>query len=284
MEKNQERLQVIENIKNAANNREFDKKVELNDPVITEKLRQERIVNFDILRKNPINKIKRKIARNIALNYAEMFNNDTEIIGLENLESVKGGAIITSNHFSVKDSTMIFHTLKQIGKQNKLNIIVEEENILMEGHFGFILNNCGTIPISQNKEYYNKRFLPAVEKLLQKNEYVLVYPEEQMWFNYKKPRPCKIGAYHLATKNNVPVIPFFIEMREKDGFDQDGFKNIRYIIHIMKPIYPDVNKDLKTNKTEMRDKDYKLKVEAYEKAYDKKLDYNFEDWDIAGLV
>lgn len=284
MEKNQERLQVIENIKNAANNREFDKKVELNDPVITEEQRQERIVNFDTLRKKPINKIKRKVARNMALNYAKMFNSDAEIIGLENLESVKGGAIITSNHFSVKDSTMIFHTLKQIGKQNKLNIIVEEENILMEGHFGFILNNCGTIPISQNKEYYNKNFLPAVEKLLQKNEYVLVYPEEQMWFNYKKPRPCKIGAYHLATKNNVPVIPFFIEMREKDGFDQDGFKNIRYIIHIMKPIYPDTNKDLKTNKTEMRDKDYKLKVEAYEKAYDKKLDYNFEDWDIAGLV
>ena len=284
MEKNKERLQVIENIKEAANNGKFDSKVELNDPVITEEQRQERIVNFDNLRKNPINKIKRKIARNMALNYAKMFNSDAEIIGLENIENIETGAIITSNHFSVKDSTMIFHALKQINKQNKLNIVVEEENILMDGHFGFILNNCGTIPISKNKEYYNNNFLPSIEKLLKKNQFILIYPEEQMWFNYKKPRPCKIGAYHIATKNNVPVVPFFIEMREKDGFDQDGFKNIRYIIHIMQPIYPDKSKDLKTNKTEMRDEDYKLKVEAYEKAYEKKLDYKFEDWDIAGLV
>jgi hypothetical protein len=35
---------------------------------------------------------------------------------------------------------------------------------------------------------------------------------------------------------------------------------------------------------ELRDKDYQLKVAAYERAYGKKLDYTFEDRDIAGLV
>ena len=67
-----------------------------------------------------------------------------------------------------------------------------------------------------------------------------------MWFNYKKPRPCKIGAYHIASKFNVPVVPCFIELREKDEYDDDGFKKLKFILHIMEPIYPDPNKTLKT--------------------------------------
>ena len=51
----------------------------------------------------------------------------------------------------------------------------------------------------------------------------------------------------------------------------------------MKPIFPDTSKDLKQNKEEMREKDYNLKKEAYEKAYGKKLDYKFNpEEDIAG--
>ena len=101
----------------------------------------------------------------------------------------------------------------------------------------------------------------------------------------KKPRKLKIGAYHIAAKFNVPVIPCFTEMREiKEEYDDDGFNKIRYILHIMPAIYPDPNKDIRINKKEMRDKDYKAKVEAYEEAYGKKLSYNFENEDIAGFV
>ena len=51
----------------------------------------------------------------------------------------------------------------------------------------------------------------------------------------------------------------------------------------MEPIYPDPNKSIKENKEEMRKKDYAAKVKAYEEAYGKKLDYKFEDDDIAGM-
>ena len=44
-----------------------------------------------------------------------------------------------------------------------------------------------------------------------------------------------------------------------------------------------MNLPLKQRKQELMKKDYELKVKAYEKAYGKKLDYKFEDWDIAGL-
>ena len=51
----------------------------------------------------------------------------------------------------------------------------------------------------------------------------------------------------------------------------------------MPPIYPKKDKNLKENKEEMRNKDYELKVKAYEQAYGKKLDYTFNlKDDIAG--
>ena len=52
----------------------------------------------------------------------------------------------------------------------------------------------------------------------------------------------------------------------------------------MPPIYPDKSKSLKENKEEMRLKDFELKKQEYEKAYNKKMTYEFSDEDIAGFT
>ena len=283
MQRSEERLKVIENIKiNVANN-ELNKKVEINDPVVDKKELDKTLMNFDITKNNIVSRYKRKMARKIANNYTKLFNYDTKIIGLENLQEVKTGAIITSNHFSPKDSTVIMYAMNKIGKREHMDIVIEEENTMMTGQFGFLMNNCGTIPLSKSKLYMEKKFMPAVETLLKNKDFILIYPEEQMWYNYRKPRPLKPGAYHLAAKFNVPVIPCFTEIRTRKDYDEDGFKKLKFILHIMKPIYPDPEKTLKQNKEEMQKKDYEAKINAYEDAYGKKLDYTFEQSDIAGF-
>lgn len=283
MQRSEERLKVIENIKiNVANN-ELNKKVEINDPVVDKKELDKALINFDITKNNIVSRYKRKMARKIANNYTKLFNYDTKIIGLENLQEVKTGAIITSNHFSPKDSTVIMYAMNKIGKREHMDIVIEEENTMMTGQFGFLMNNCGTIPLSTSKLYMEKKFMPAVETLLKNKDFILIYPEEQMWYNYRKPRPLKPGAYHLAAKFNVPVIPCFTEIRTRKDYDEDGFKKLKFILHIMKPIYPDPEKTLKQNKEEMQKKDYEAKINAYEDAYGKKLDYTFEQSDIAGF-
>ena len=285
VKKDEERLKVIENIKKALELGNLNSKVELNDPVITEEERQKEILNFDIMRKNPIKKIKRIAARNVANNYTKLFNGDTKIIGIDNMRNLDSGAIITSNHFSPKDSTMIIYANKKAGKKKPIDIIIEEENVIMKGQFRFLLRNCGTIPISKSKEYMSNRFMPAIKELLKRKHFILIYPEEQMWFNYRKPRTCKIGAYHLAAKNNVPILPCFVAMEERKGeYEEDGFNKLKYTLYIMPPIYPDSSKDIKTNKEEMQKKDYEAKVNAYETAYGKKLVYDFENSDIAGYI
>ena len=37
-----------------------------------------------------------------------------------------------------------------------------------------------------------------------------------MWYNYRKPRPLKQGAYYYAAKNNVPIISCFTEIIDKE--------------------------------------------------------------------
>lgn len=284
MEKDKERLAVIENIKKCLNENNLNSKVEISDPKIDKDAINEKINKFDIFKKNPINKIKNKIVRKTINNFIEQFNQETEIIGLENLENIDTGAIITSNHFSPKDSTPILYAIKKVGMYKKFNIVIDDNNLAMEGLFGFIMNYFNTIPVNSDKEYNEKKFMPAIEKLLKNKDFILIYPEEEMWFNYKKVRNLKPGAYHLAAKYNVPIVPCFVEMREKEGeYEDDGFNKLKFILHIMPPIYRDESKSLKENKIAMRDKDYELKKQAYEQAYGKEMTYDFSNEDIAGF-
>ena len=173
--------------------------------------------------------------------------------------------------------------MHKIGKKRKFDIIVQETNIFMPGYLGWLLKNNRTIPINKSHQYISTNFEPTLEKLLKQKHYVLIYPEEEMWFNYKKPRPGKIGAYHYACKYNVPIIPCFVEMQNTDKIGDDGFYVQRYVLHVMKPLYPDISLDFKAQKEDLRKKDYELKVAKYEEVYGKKFDDTFiEKEDIAG--
>ena len=283
MKKSAERLVVIENIKNNIKNGCFNDKVETGDHIVTEEERQNVVMKFDTLRENPLNVPKRATARKIANEYTKIINKTTEIIGIENVEKLDCGAIITANHFNPVDSTLIRHLTNQLKKTSKLDIVIEEANLFLE-KFSTLTNYCNTIPLSSSEKYMQNKFLPAMEKFLREKHWILIYPEEQMWFNYKKPRPGKIGAYHLAVKFNVPIIPTFTAMYERPNeFDDDGFNKVDFKLYVMEPIYPDMSLPVKQRKLDLMQKDYELKVKAYEQAYGKKLDYKFEEWDIAGL-
>ena len=283
MEKSKERLKVIENIKRAVHEKNFNAKVEEGDPVITQEDREKVILNYDTNKKKIKNKVEYYFAKSLTDAITNDVNKDTQIIGLENIENLPTGAIITCNHFSKVDNTVIRYMINKIHKAKDFGIIVQESNFFMPGIIGWLIRNNKTIPLSLDHNYISNNFMPTIKELLENKAYILIYPEEEMWFNYRKPRPLKIGAYHYAVKYNVPIVPCFIKTENKEEIGDDGFKKSKYTLYIMPPIYPDKNKSLKENKEEMRNKDYNMKVEAYEKVYGRKLDYTFNlEEDIAG--
>ena len=191
MKKDEERLQVIENIRQSIESKNFNSKVELNDHDVTEEERQKIILKYDNRKRKFRNKAKTMVARPITDGLTEYINFHTEIIGLENIKNIKTGAIITSNHFSKLDNTVIRYLMHRIRKSKKFDIIVQESNMFMPGTIGWLMKNNRTIPINKDHKYIANNFEPALEQLLKKKHFILIYPEEEMWFNYKLPRPRK---------------------------------------------------------------------------------------------
>ena len=281
----EERLQVIENIRRATEEGDTFRKVELHDPVISEEDVKRVIIPFENVRRKPISRIKAFIARLMAERMTKAFNGDTEIVGLENALSVKGGAIMTANHYNPTDSTPPRLIACAMGKRKRFHIVVQQTNIFMEGFFGFLMKNCNTMPVSSSPEYMAKNLTPAIKKVLARGDLLLIYPEQEMWFNYKKPRPLREGAYQFAFEMGVPVIPCFIEMQEIDGIGAGGFKNLKHVVHVLPPIYPDKELSPRDGRRVMMERDMEARVACYESVYGIKYTDEFiPERDIAGYI
>ena len=276
------RKAVIENIKLCAESGEFHNKVELNDPVLTAEQSKKITENYIENRKQPAFRAKTALGVTLAKSAAKIVNKNTVITGLEKIPANLGGCLITSNHFSPLENTVIRYLTNTLGRK-RLGIISQTSNFAMTGIVGFLMNYADTIPISSEPHYLAKDF-PAIlkERLIDKKDAVLLYPEQEMWFNYRKPRPPKNGAYFYAAKLNVPIVSCFVEIIDLNKDDNSEFKKVKYVLHILDVLYPDKNKTVRENTDYLALTDYSLKKACYERVYGKKLTYRFEDGDIAG--
>lgn len=191
-----------------------------------------------------------------------------DIVGLENLTSLEGGAIITCNHFNAFDSFAMQLVYDHADtKKHKFFRVVREGNYTnFPGFYGFLMRNCNTLPLSSGFKNMQK-FMSSVSEILKDGHFILVYPEQSMWWNYRKPKPLKKGAFSMAAKNNVPVLPCFITMQDSDVLGEDGFYVQEYTVHIGKPIYPDPDSAVGENAERMKDENYLLWKDIYENYY-----------------
>lgn len=279
-----DRAAVIENIRAAAEAGDFYKKAELNDPVLSKAEEAELTESYLLSRSTAAYRFKSFCARRIADTAMRLVNKSTVIIGAEKTEPLKSrGAIITSNHFSPFENTVIRKLVKE-HMGGRLDIVSQAENFKMKGIIGFLMNYADTVPLSGEHRYMQRDFVGVLDSMLAKGDKILIYPEQEMWFNYRKPRPGKRGAYYYAARLSAPVISCFVEITDLEAPDTEDFYKVKYTLHILDVLYPDKNKSVRENSIEMCEADNRLKKEAYEKIYGKKLDYAFEKSDIAGLM
>ena len=275
--------EVINNIKKNIENNELNKKVEIGDPNLSEDEIQKYINDFYKNKKKLSYFFKNKIANKTIKKISKELYPDIKINGLEKLDlaDLSNGAIITSNHFNPLDSYNIRKIVEE-KLHKKLYIVVQDTNLAMPGFLGFLFNNIEVIPLSKSPNYIIKKFVPELKKILSKGDFILIYPEEEMWFNYRLPRPCKRGAYQFAHELDVPVISCFVKMIDTDKTDNDEFNKVKYEVSINKVIYPEAGESVKSDSRKMAEVDYEARKKAYEDAYNKKLNYEFDISDIAG--
>ena len=268
-------MEVLDKIAKLEREGRFDEDVEEDPP--TRELQPEEI---DYLRKKVKSKIKTRLTYKVARKFMNHLLDSKQLIikeikGIENFCNLESGAIITCNHFNAYDSFAMQIAYESSGhKKRKFYRVIREGNYTnFPGFYGMLMRNCNTFPLSSNFKTMEK-FMKSMDIVLQKGNFVLIYPEQSMWWNYRKPKPLKKGAYTFAARNNVPVLPCFITMEDSDILGEDGFYVQEYTIHIGEPIYPDKNKSRAENVEEMRQKNADLWKKIYEENYKEELRYS----------
>ncbi len=278
IEKDKGRLEVLARIEEFEKKGWFSKDVEDDPPTIP--LTPDKV---DYLNKKLSNKIAtffvnigaKRFIKNLVKN-GQMIIKSVE--GIENFEAIqKSGAILTCNHFNPFDNFAIHYVLFKYmykpGKQVLYKVIREGNYTNFPGIYGFFFRHCNTLPLSANFSTM-KNFMAAMKVLLERGEKVLVYAEQGMWWNYRKPRPLTAGAFKFAAESKVPVLPIFITMNDSDKIGADGFPIQEYTLHFLPAIYPDETKSIKENMEIMKDKNYAAWKEVYEKTYGIPLTYS----------
>ena len=272
----EDRKEVLKKIGEYERKGWFDKDVE-NDPPAPE-LRPE---DVDYLGKKLSSKIKTAIANKMGRKFFEKMIKDGAVVidGMEGEENLavlkKTGAVISCNHFGIPDNYILYHCIQKSLKKKRLYKVIREGNYTgFPGLFGFLFRNCNTLPLSSNRRTM-MNFMSAADTLLKRGEAVLIYPEQGMWWNYRKPRPFKIGAFKIAVRAGVPVLPAFVTMKDDETkLDEHNYPLQHYTLHIMPPVYADASLNEKQAAEKMRQDTFALYKAKYEEVYGVPLAYS----------
>ncbi len=269
-----DRIAILQKIKEYERAGRFDEDVE-NDPPAPVLMPDD--INY--LNRGIREKAKTKVAFKLAHRLVDGLIKDRKLIikeirGIENFRNLSSGALITCNHFNAFDSFAIqlAYEAADQPKRTFYRVIREGNYTNFPGFYGFLMRHCNTLPLSSNLETM-KKFFDATITLLKEGNFVLVYPEQSMWWNYRKPKPLKRGAYVFACKADVPVLPCFITMKDSEVLDDTGFPIQEYTIHIPEPIYPDHNLTYRERVEDLMQRNSDIWREIYEREYQTKLSY-----------
>ena len=269
-----DRVAIVKKIEEFEKNGRFDEDVE-DDPPGKVLMPDD----IEYIRKSAAEKVKTATAYKMARAFVDDLLKDKKLIikeikGLEHFKALESGAVITCNHFNAFDSFAIQLAYEASEQKNRTfyRVIREGNYTSFPGFYGFLMRHCNTLPLSSHPKTLRK-FTEAVDTLLREGHFVLVYPEQSMWWNYRKPKPLKSGAYMFAAKNNVPVLPCFITMQDSDIIGEDGFAIQEYTIHVGAPIYPKEENTYRQNIEYMMAENEQIWKHIYETTYQIPLSY-----------
>lgn len=273
-----DRVEVVNKIAQFERDGIFDQDVEEDVPgrmIMPDEIDYIKTKKADILKAKLAFKMAKKFY--YGLEKKKMVMIDDEVEGLENFASLDTGAVITCNHFNAMDSFAMHLLYMKSGQKKRLlyRVIREGNYTSYPGLYGFLMRNFYTLPLSSNHKTMRK-FMEATNELLKTGHFVLIYPEQSMWWNYRKPKPLKPGGFNFAAKNNVPVLPVFITMRDSEVLGPDGYYIQKYKMHVCKPIYPNPELNARENTDAMMKENEKAWQEIYEREYQMPLEYTTE--------
>lgn len=173
---------------------------------------------------------------------------DLKIEGKENLENVKNGAVSVSNHVLFLDCAMLGLAY---GKR-KVYYTTQEESFKIP-FVRKLIKYLRAVPIPKsinNRKY----FIKEMDETLKKGNIVHFYPEAALWPYCDRIRKFKNGAFDLAVRNGVPIIPIVFTFREPTGYRKFLKTKKDVTVKILKPIECKEGKNSKEKVEKLKEK------------------------------
>jgi len=161
------------------------------------------------------------------------------VYGRKNLRGLKS-ALTVCNNVHMLDSVLV--ALAFFPRRVVFPTIPKNLNTLWPGIFVRVL---GGLAIPENIMEL-KTFFDELELLLLKNNIVHFFPEGELKPYDTELRDFKKGAFHLAAKARVPIVPMLITFEPPGGLMKFIRRKPVIRLHIGKPVYP-VSTDLRTD-------------------------------------
>lgn len=159
-----------------------------------------------------------------------------KVEGRENLREarphLKNGAITVCNHVYRWDFLAVVNA---VGFR-RLWFPARAQHL--EGGDAVLIRGVGGIPIPTSISAM-RQFNAAFDELHQKGKWLHVFPETSRWEFYEPIRPFNLGAFKMAVRYQVPLIPLVLSYRKPGGLRKLlGVKHPLLTIHIGKAMLP----------------------------------------------
>lgn len=240
------------------NNKIIYYKDELNDEFSpTTKTSRKIDENYKYIHKNPLWNLCSFLLQNvISVPIKVLYSKikfKIQYIGKEKLRPYKNqGYFIYANHTQPFADTFI-PSNPIYPKRNYF--IVNPANVSLKP-FRTIVEMLGAIPTPSNK-IAMKNFLDAIEKKINSNSAITIYPEAHIWPYYTKIRPFKSVSFKYPIQFEKPT---FCMTNTYQSYGKNNDK-IKIVTYIDGPFFSDKDLSIKEQKQDLRDKVYNTMVE-----------------------
>jgi len=189
------------------------------------------------------------------------------ITGRKNLRYVKGGAVTVTNHVHMLDSPMVACGL--FPKKAHMASLKSNFEIPV---IRWLVRMLGGVPIPETPKALNS-FMESMRGELEKGKIVHFYPEASLWPWHDELRPFKNGAFNLAIRSNVPIVPMVFRFRKAWWPFTLIKKKPLVTLEVGKPIFPQEEGSDKQRIIMLRDQthQYMMQMLDHEEAKKRKI-------------
>ena len=155
-------------------------------------------------------------------------------------KELAGGAISLGNHCSPIDCPAILLALRS---KSTVKIPMFTPNFRTKNQY--LMRLVGGVPIPEPEAGLSamKKFNQAFDTFHERGYWFHIFPEAAQWQYYKPLRPFQKGAFTMAYKYNMPLVPCVVTYRKRTGlYRLTGKKNEPlFTVRIGEPILPETS-------------------------------------------